>query len=253
MCSVQHAFEKPPAKSFLSFVLEAFKDTTIIILLVCAVFSLGFGIKQHGPTEGWYDGGSIIVAVILVVVVSAVSNFKQSKQFDKLSDESSNLMKVEVVRKGHRQPISIFEVVVGDIVCLKIGDQVPADGLFFDGHSLKVDESSMTGESDYVKHEYSMGVMMSSISRDSDEQTPLQARLNKLSSYIEGRFTGGFSCSCSFAHPYFTGNTEDKHGNREFNYGKTKANDVMNAKLSVLLLRQLRLLWWRSQKVFLWL
>lgn len=97
-------------------------------------------------------------------------------------------------------------------LCLKIGDQVPADGLFLDGHSLKVDESSMTGESDYVEVNEtdnpfllsgtkvtdgyghmlvtSVGmntawrVMMSSISRDSDEQTPLQARLNKLTSYI---------------------------------------------------------------------
>ncbi|KAL7259306.1 hypothetical protein ACSBR1_005237 [Camellia fascicularis] len=138
-----NTYEKPPTESFLNFVFEAFKDTTIIILLVCAVFSLGFGIKQHSPTEGWYDGGSIIVAAILVVVVSAISNFRQSRQFDKLSDESSDLMKVEVVRNGHKQPISIFEVVVGDIACLKIGDQVSTDGLFLDGDSLKVDESSM--------------------------------------------------------------------------------------------------------------
>jgi Ca2+-transporting ATPase len=73
--------QKPPPKSFLSFVIEALKDTTIIILLACAVLSLAFGIKQ----DGWYDGGSIVVAVVLVVAVSAVSNFKQSKQFDKLS------------------------------------------------------------------------------------------------------------------------------------------------------------------------
>lgn len=257
-----NTYEKPPAKSFLSFVLEAFKDTTIIILLVCAVFSLGFGIKQHGSTEGWYDGGSIIVAVILVVVVSAISNFKQSRQFDKLSDESSNLMKVEVVRKGHRQPISIFEVVVGDIVCLKIGDQVPADGLFLDGHSLKVDESSMTGESDYVEvnetdnpfllsgtkvtdgyghmlvtsvgMNTAWGVMMSSISRDSDEQTPLQARLNKLTSYIgKAGLVVAFLVLVVLLIRYFTGNTEDKHGNREFNYGKNKANDVMNAVVRI--------------------
>ncbi|CAL5421817.1 unnamed protein product [Camellia sinensis] len=257
-----NTYEKPPAKSFLSFVFEAFKDTTIIILLVCEVFSLGFGIKQHGPTEGWYDGGSIIVAVILVVVVSAISNFKQSRQFDKLADESSNLMKVEVVRKGHRQPISIFEVVVGDIVCLKIGDQVPADGLFLDGHSLKVDESSMTGESDYVEvnetdnpfllsgtkvtdgyghmlvtsvgMNTAWGVMMSSISRDSDEQTPLQARLNKLTSYIgKVGLLVAFLVLVVLLIRYFTGNTEDKHGNREFNYGKTKANDVMNAVVRI--------------------
>ncbi|KAL7239242.1 hypothetical protein ACSBR2_005187 [Camellia fascicularis] len=60
-------------------------------------------------------------------------------------------MKVEMVRNGPKQPISIFEVVVGDIACLKIGDQVLADGLFLDGYSLKVNESSMTGESDYVE------------------------------------------------------------------------------------------------------
>jgi magnesium-transporting ATPase (P-type) len=41
--------------------------------------------------------------------------------------------------------------VVGDVICLEIGDQVPADGLFLDGHSLKVDKSSMTGESDHVE------------------------------------------------------------------------------------------------------
>ncbi|KAI7997204.1 putative calcium-transporting ATPase 13, plasma membrane-type [Camellia lanceoleosa] len=222
-----NTYEKPPAKSFLSFVFEAFKDTTIIILLVCAVFSLGFGIKQHGPTEGWYDGGSIIVAVILVVVVSAISNFKQGRQFDKLSDESSNLMKVEVVRKGHRQPISIFEVVVGDIVCLKIGDQVPQTGTMVTdgyGHMLVTSVGMNTAR----------GVMMSPISRDSDEQTPLQARLNKLTSYIgKVGLLVAFLVLVVLLIRYFTGNTEDKHGNQEFNYGKTKANDVMNAVVRI--------------------
>ncbi|KAI8023405.1 putative calcium-transporting ATPase 13, plasma membrane-type [Camellia lanceoleosa] len=204
-------YPKPPSKSFLSFVIDAFKDTTIIILLVCAVLSLGFGIKQHGLKDGWYDGGSIVFAVFLVIAVSAVSNFNQSGQFAKLSKESSDI-KVEVVRDARRQQISIFDVVVGDIVCLKIGDQIPADGLFMNGHSLKVDESSMTGESDHVEingtnnaflqtgtkvtdgygfmivtsawHEHRMGEMMSSISRDLNEQTPLQARLNKPTSHI---------------------------------------------------------------------
>ena len=143
-------YQKPPPKSFLSFVIEALKDTTIIILLACAVLSLAFGIKQDGWKDGWYDGGSIVVAVVLVVAVSAVSNFKQSKQFDKLSTKRSDI-RVEIVRERRRQPISIFEVVVGDIVCLKIGDQIPADGLFLEGHSLMVDESSMTGESDHIE------------------------------------------------------------------------------------------------------
>ena len=254
-------FHKPPLKGFLSFVLEALKDTTIIILLVCAVFSLCFGIKQHGWKDGWYDGGSIIVAVVLVILVSSVSNFKQSKQFEKLSTKSSDI-RVEAVRGGRRQPISIFDVLVGDIVFLKIGDQVPADGLFLEGHSLKVDESSMTGESDHVHvngnanpfllsgtkvtdgfacmlvtsvgMNTAWGAMMSSVTRELDEETPLQACLNKLTSAIGkvGLLVAALVLVVSLIR-YFTGNTRDDMGNREFHGSKTKFDDIMNAVVGI--------------------
>ncbi|PQP94196.1 putative calcium-transporting ATPase 13 plasma membrane-type [Prunus yedoensis var. nudiflora] len=145
-----NTYMKPPAKGFFHFVWEAFKDLTIIILLGCAALSLGLGIKVHGLKEGWIDGGSIFLAIILVLSVSAVSNYRQNRQFVKLSKVSDNVQ-IEAVRGGRRQQISIFDIVVGDVICLKIGDQVPADGLFLDGHSLQVDESSMTGESDHVE------------------------------------------------------------------------------------------------------
>ncbi|GFP97986.1 calcium-transporting ATPase 12 plasma membrane-type [Phtheirospermum japonicum] len=174
---------------------------TILILLVCAALSLAFGIREHGAREGWYEGGSIFVAVFLV-----------ERQFDKLSKISDDI-KVDVVRAGRRQKVSIFDVVVGDVVFLTIGDQVPADGLFVDGHSFLVDESSMTGESDHVEvnlvknpfllsgskiadgwsrmlvtsvgKDTAWGEMMSSINtRDTNEQTPLQERLNRLTSSI---------------------------------------------------------------------
>ncbi|KAE8010035.1 hypothetical protein FH972_006433 [Carpinus fangiana] len=254
-------YQKKPPRSFLSFVIEALKDTTIIILLACAVLSLVFGIKEDGWKDGWYDGGSIIVAVILVVAVSAVSNFKQSKQFDKLSTKRSDI-RVEVVRDGRRQPISIFEIVVGDIVCLKIGDQIPADGLFLEGHSLMVDESSMTGESDHVEiHETicpfllsgtkvtdgigvmlvtSVGMntlwgeMMSSINGGSNEETPLQERLNKLTSYIGkvGLAVAAIVLAVLLIR-YFTGNTKDDTGNKGFNGSKTKSDDVLNAVVKI--------------------
>ncbi|XWS64686.1 hypothetical protein CRYUN_Cryun05aG0024600 [Craigia yunnanensis] len=259
-------YQKPPTKSFLSFVFEAFNDTTIIILLVCAILSLGFGIKQQGIEYGWNDGGSIIFVVFLVVAVSAVSNFKQNRQFEKLSNESSDI-RVEVVRDGCRQFISIFEVVVGDVVCLKIGDQIPADGLFLDGHSLKVDESSMTGESDHVEINGSnnpfvlsgtkvmdgfgsmlvtsvgmntaWGEMMSSINRESYEETPLQARLNKLTSFI-GKI--GLAVAILVLAVllicYFTGNTdgntEDDKGNIEYIRGKTKLGSIMNSVVDIM-------------------
>ncbi|KAJ7942886.1 Calcium-transporting ATPase [Quillaja saponaria] len=241
--------------------MDPFKDTTIIILLICAVLSLGFGIKQHGLKEGWYDGGSIIVAIFLVVAVSAVSNFKQARQFDKLSAKSSDI-RVEVVRDARRQPISIFDVVVGDVVCLKIGDQIPADGLFIEGHSLKIDESSMNGESDHVEINVSTnpfllsgtkvtdgfglmlvtsvgmntgwGKMMSLISRDLDEQTPLQERLNKLTSCIGmvGLAVAAIVLVVMLIR-YFTGNTTDDKGNQEFNGKKTKVDDIMNAVVDI--------------------
>ncbi|KAM1392486.1 hypothetical protein ACFX2I_020057 [Malus domestica] len=206
-----NTYKKPPTKGFFHFVWEAFKDLTILILLGCATLSLGLGIKVHGLKDGWIDGGSIFLAIILVISVSAVSNFRQNRQFDKLSKVSDNVQ-IEAVRGGRRQQISIFEIVVGDVICLKIGDQVPADGLFLDGHSLQVDESSMTGESDHVEISHhqnpflfsgtkvadgyarmlvtsvgmntTWGEMMSQISRDNGEETPLQARLNKLTSSI---------------------------------------------------------------------
>ncbi|KAK6929895.1 Cation-transporting P-type ATPase, N-terminal [Dillenia turbinata] len=257
-----NTYNQPPTKSFFHFVVEALKDFTILILLACAVLSLGFGIKQHGLKEGWYDGGSITLAVFIVIAFSAISNFRQNRQFEKLSKVSNNIQ-VDVVRNGRRQQISIFELVVGDVVCLQIGDQVPADGLFLNGHSLQVDESSMTGESDHVEINHSKnpflvsgtkvadgyakmlvtsvgmnttwGEMMSTISRDSDETTPLQARLNKLTSSIGkvGLLVAFLVLVVLFVR-YFTGNTEDENGNPEFNGSKTKVDDVLNAVIGII-------------------
>ncbi|XP_009108561.1 putative calcium-transporting ATPase 13, plasma membrane-type [Brassica rapa] len=252
-----NTYTRPPSKSLIHFVIEAFKDLTILILLGCATLSLGFGIKEHGLKEGWYDGGSIFVAVFLVVAVSAVSNFRQNRQFDKLSKVSSNI-KIDVVRNGRRHEISIFDIVVGDIICLNIGDQVPADGVFVEGHSLHVDESSMTGESDHVEVNLNgnrflfsgtkvadgfgkmvvtsvgmntaWGQMMSHISRDTNEQTPLQTRLDKLTSSIgKVGLLVAFLVLLVLLIRYFTGSTKDESGKREYNGKNTKSDEIVNA------------------------
>lgn len=256
-----NTYHKPPPKGIFYFVLDALKDTTIIILLVCAALSLGFGIKEHGVSEGWYEGGSIFIAVFLVVVGSALSNYRQETQFDKLSKISDNI-KIDAVRGGRRQEISIFDIVVGDVVQLNMGNQIPADGLFLYGHSLMVDESSMTGESDHVEVDAidnpfllsgskvvdgcgkmlvtsvgmktAWGAMMSSISRDSNERTPLQARLDKLTSSI-GKIglTVASLVLVVMLIRYFTGNTKDDNGNREYNGSKTDVDDVLNAVVEI--------------------
>ncbi|KAL2238823.1 UNVERIFIED_CONTAM: Calcium-transporting ATPase 12, plasma membrane-type [Sesamum indicum] len=257
-----NTYQKPPPKGLIHFVVEAFRDTTILILLACAALSLAFGIREHGAREGWYEGGSIFVAVFIVVAVSAASNFRQERQFDKLS-KISNDIKIDVVREGRRQKVSIFDAVVGDVVFLNIGDHVPADGLFIDGHSFHVDESSMTGESDHVEvnsvHNpfllsgskvadgYSRmlvisvgmntawGEMMSSITSESNEQTPLQERLNTLTSSIGkvGLAVASLVLVVMLTR-YFTGNTEDEDGLQEFNGTDKDLNDIFNSVLRII-------------------
>ncbi|EXB26548.1 Calcium-transporting ATPase 12, plasma membrane-type [Morus notabilis] len=256
-----NTYHKPPPKGLFYFVVDALKDTTILILLVCAALSLGFGIKEHGAKEGWYEGGSIIIAVLLVIIGSALSNFRQETQFDKLSKISDDI-KIDVVRSGRRQEISIFDIVVGDVVLLNIGDQIPADGLFLSGHSLLVDESSMTGESDHIEidsntHPFlfsgskvadgygkmlvtsvgmntAWGEMMSSITRDTNERTPLQARLDKLTSSIgKVGLTVASLVLVVMLVRYFTGNTTDDNGNREYNGSKTSVDDILNSVVNI--------------------
>ncbi|KAG5560230.1 hypothetical protein RHGRI_003500 [Rhododendron griersonianum] len=225
--------------------------------------AFGSNTYRRPPAKSlWYDGGSIFVAVFLVIAVSALSNFRQNRQFVKLSKVSNNIQ-VDVVRNGRRQQVSIFEIVVGDAVCLKIGDQVPADGLFIDGHSLLVDESSMTGESDHVEVDLTQnpflfsgtkvadgfgrmlvtsvgmnttwGEMMSTISNDSNEQTPLQSRLNTLTSSIgKVGLLVAFLVLVVLLIRYFTGNTQDENGNTEYNGNKTKAEDIINSVVAII-------------------
>ncbi|PRQ36149.1 putative calcium-transporting ATPase [Rosa chinensis] len=256
-----NTYEIAAAKRFLHFVWEACQDLTIFILIGCAALSLALGILEHGLREGWSDGGSIFLAVILVISVSAISNYRQQREFDKLSKVGSN-HQIEAVRNGERVQISIFKIVVGDVICLKIGDQVPADGLLLKGYSLEVDESSMTGESDHVEINQSQnpflfsgtkvvnghaqmlvtsvgmnttwGEMMSQISSDTSEQTPLQARIRGLASSIGivGLLVALSNLIVSKIH-YFTGKTKDKRGKKEFNGSRTKVNHIIMAVIGM--------------------
>ncbi|KAF7849172.1 hypothetical protein BT93_L1159 [Corymbia citriodora subsp. variegata] len=243
-----------PKRHFLSSMRDASIGVVLVILLVCAAFLLGFGIKKDGFVEGWYHGGSILFAEFAVIMVFATFKFWQYKQFDWLCRE--NDIQVEVIRSGRRQKISIFKIVVGDVVYLDSGDKVPADGLFLDGQSLQIDELSMTGESRYVEVDsdrpflfsgstvvdgygrmlaiavgmnLTWGKMMSSISLDSSKQTPLQARLKKLTSLIGiVGLVVAFLVFLAMLIQYSLGKTQDEKGNRDFIAGKTWGNDIVN-------------------------
>ncbi|XP_055809063.1 putative calcium-transporting ATPase 11, plasma membrane-type [Solanum dulcamara] len=139
-------YTEKPFKSFWTFLWEALQDITLIILMVCAAVSNSVGFATEGWPKGTYDGLGILLSVFLVVVVTAISDYRQSLQFRDLDKEKKKIL-IQVTRDGSRQKVPIYDLVVGDVVHLSIGDLVPADGIFISGYSLLIDQSSMSGES----------------------------------------------------------------------------------------------------------
>ncbi|KAK7388158.1 hypothetical protein VNO78_22965 [Psophocarpus tetragonolobus] len=253
-------YPRKGGRSFLMFMWDACKDLTLIILMVAAIASLALGIKSEGIQEGWYDGGSIAFAVILVILVTAISDYKQSLQFQDLNEHKRNIH-LEVTRNGRRVEISIYDVVVGDVIPLNIGDQVPADGVLITGHSLAIDESSMTGESKIVEKNSNdpflisgckvadgsgtmlvtavginteWGLLMASISEDNGEETPLQVRLNGLATLIGivGLSVAVVVLMVLLAR-YFSGHTRNPDRSVQFIAGKTKVGDAIDGVIQI--------------------
>ncbi|XP_048320910.2 putative calcium-transporting ATPase 11, plasma membrane-type isoform X2 [Ziziphus jujuba] len=203
-------YTEKPSRSFLMFVWEALQDLTLIILMICAVVSIGVGIATEGWPKGMYDGLGIILSVLLVVMVTAISDYKQSLQFRDLDKEKKKIF-VQVTREGKRQTVSIYDLVVGDIVHLSIGDLVPADGILISGYCLLIDESCLSGESEPVNvHDEKpfllsgtkvqdgsgkmlvttvgmrteWGKLMETLSEGGEDETPLQVKLNGVATII---------------------------------------------------------------------
>ncbi|KAI9727526.1 MAG: hypothetical protein M1828_006468 [Chrysothrix sp. TS-e1954] len=141
------------SKSIFELMWMAYKDKILILLSIAAAVSLAVGIYQtvslKEPVQ-WVEGVAILVAIIIVVVVGAVNDWQKERQFVKLNKRKSDRF-IKAIRSGKTREISVFDVLVGDIVLLEQGDMVPVDGIFLAGHNVTCDESSATGESDLLK------------------------------------------------------------------------------------------------------
>uniref|UniRef100_A0A5F9DKU4 Calcium-transporting ATPase n=1 Tax=Oryctolagus cuniculus TaxID=9986 RepID=A0A5F9DKU4_RABIT len=157
-------------KTFLQLVWEALQDVTLIILEVAAIVSLGLsfyappgeeseacgnvsgGAEDEGEAEaGWIEGAAILLSVICVVLVTAFNDWSKEKQFRGLQSRIEQEQKFTVIRNGQLLQVPVAALVVGDIAQVKYGDLLPADGVLIQGNDLKIDESSLTGESDHVR------------------------------------------------------------------------------------------------------
>ncbi|KAM8793685.1 plasma membrane calcium-transporting ATPase 3 [Eudromia elegans] len=157
-------------KTFAELVWEALQDVTLIILEVAAVVSLGLsfyappsgdteacghasgGVEDEGEAEaGWIEGAAILLSVACVVLVTAFNDWSKERQFRGLQSRIEQEQRFSVVRHGRQLQVPVAELVVGDVAQVKYGDLLPADGILIQGNDLKIDESSLTGESDHVR------------------------------------------------------------------------------------------------------
>ena len=140
----------PPAKAplWLQF-LDKFRDPLIIILLIAGALSILISCYEYfglgdGPTV-FFEPVGIFVAIMLATGLSFYFEYQADKEFailNKVNDDEP----VEVIRDSNTTLIPRREVVVGDIVVINTGEEIPADGELIEATLLNVDESTLTGE-----------------------------------------------------------------------------------------------------------
>ena len=140
----------PPEKEPLwKQFLEKFTDPLIIILMIAGVLSIGISFYEYfGLNEGFtvfFEPIGIFVAILLATGLAFYFELKADKEFAILNQVNDDEL-VEVIRNGNATQIPKKDVVVGDIVIINTGAEVPADGELLECVSLNVDESTLTGE-----------------------------------------------------------------------------------------------------------
>lgn len=140
----------PPAKTPLwKQFLEKFKDPIIRILLIAWVLSIGVAVYQiTSGIEGLdalLEPAGILLAILLATGIGFAFEVSANRKFDILNQIGDESL-VKVVRNGKIAEIPKKEVVVGDIVIITTGDEIPADGTLIESISLQVNESTLTGE-----------------------------------------------------------------------------------------------------------
>eukprot|EP01026_Neomeris_dumetosa_P031185 TRINITY_DN24753_c0_g1_i10.p1 TRINITY_DN24753_c0_g1~~TRINITY_DN24753_c0_g1_i10.p1 ORF type:complete len:1101 (+),score=168.83 TRINITY_DN24753_c0_g1_i10:61-3303(+) len=140
---------EPDPVSFFELVKCAFQDITIILLLICGIGDLGVELSLQANDGSWLEGAAILFTVFLVVTVTATVEYQKERQFQALSALNRD-QQVRVIRDGEQTTISLFDVLVGDLVVVEAGNIMPADCYLIQSDDIKVDESHMTGESDDI-------------------------------------------------------------------------------------------------------
>ncbi|MBR4849223.1 MAG: calcium-translocating P-type ATPase, PMCA-type [Bacteroidaceae bacterium] len=130
--------------------MEKFEDPIIRILLLAWVLSMVIsGVHCWGPEQegfaAFLEPLGIFFAIVLASTIGFIFEVKAARAFEVLNTVNDDIM-VTVMRNGKVQEVARKEVVVGDVVMLNTGDEVPADGVLLECHSMQINESTLTGE-----------------------------------------------------------------------------------------------------------
>ncbi|XP_020871438.1 calcium-transporting ATPase 8, plasma membrane-type [Arabidopsis lyrata subsp. lyrata] len=240
-------------KSLSRFIWKASQFPPSLLITLAAVIQSLLRIRRKAIDDGWYEEPCVVLLIILDIIVRASTEYWQSLQFEKLTKEKRNVH-LYVTRGGGSVWVSIYDIVVGDIVPLRNGGQVPADGVLFHANSLKIDEQEITGPHDIVQKDLQIdpfllsgskliegiGTMlvtsvgmntewgqMMEIAHDTDEEKPFQVYLKWIANSASCLVVlfALVACIVQLCR-YFYGRTKTSDGNPMFILGITTAKEA---------------------------
>jgi Ca2+-transporting ATPase len=136
----------PQQQPWWSLYLEKFADPVIRILMIAAIIALGIGIIQ----EEYAEALGILMAIFLATTLAFLNEYRANKAFDLLNNVYDKTP-IKVIRDSKFTQVSRQDLVVGDLVYIEQGDEIPADGELLESVTLLVDQAKITGESKAVK------------------------------------------------------------------------------------------------------
>ena len=143
-----------PVPPFCSYVLEALEDLMVRILIIAAIVQIVLGATLgEEPEKDWIDGLSIIIAILVVTLVGSITNYQKETKFHELNTVQNEGTTYKVIRDGKPIEMKSDDILVGDLINIMIGDILPSDLILIEGNGIKMDESSLTGESDTLRKE----------------------------------------------------------------------------------------------------
>ncbi|NBS91422.1 calcium-translocating P-type ATPase, PMCA-type, partial [bacterium] len=129
------------------FLISAFRPLIPASLAFFSIPLFFLGIAAGQPS---YEGLAVMIAVILATGVAFLSEWKSNKEFEKLNSAKEQIQ-AKTIRSGSVKNLSMEELVVGDLILLEMGDELPADGRILTSENLSIDQSLLTGESEPVE------------------------------------------------------------------------------------------------------